>query len=447
MKDAEIIKQQKTVEYIVKDGLCTGCGTCEAVCPRNAIKMIIDPNKAAYFPRLDKDKCTECTICTKYCTGKFVDFKSMNIEIFGKEPDNAMLGNFLNCYSGYSSNKDIRYNSTSGGFITQLLIYALEVNIIQGALVTRMSDNRPFEPLSYIARTKEEIICASKSKYCPVPANIALKEIFSARKDDKFAVVGLPCHIHGVRKLMLNNIDFRNKVFLCIGLFCSHNNNFKMAEFVAKWHNVDIKDIIKLDYRGEGWPGSMSIVLKDGRRKLIPYTKYGIVHSFNLFTPSRCFLCMDGLANLADISCADAWFLGLDSDHIGCSLVISRNEKAEQVIKGAISKNILVLDKITNSDLWKPTSYRPMRVRSALYIRKYFGYPIPDYNDNTLPSNMIIKLLSLNYIFSHIISVIALRPWTWKIFLLLFPFLRPVAKGAKLIGSKIIVKITNKTRA
>jgi coenzyme F420 hydrogenase subunit beta len=441
------MRQQKTIEYIVKEGLCTGCGTCAAICPKDAIDMIIEPYKSVYFPQLNDNKCTKCGICVKYCSGKFIDFKSMNKEIFDKEPDDALVGNFQNCYFGYSSNKDIRYNSASGGFVTHLLIYLLKENIIQGALVTRMNNNKPLEPLPYIARTKEEIISASKSKYCPVPANIALKEIFSANKDDKFAIVGLPCHIHGMRKLMLNNTDLQKKIFLCIGLFCSHNNNFKMAEFVTRWNNIDIKDITKLDYRGEGWPGSMSIVLKDGTKKLIPYTDYGIVHSLNLFTPSRCFLCMDGLANFADISCADAWFAESISKPLGCSLVISRNKKSEQVIKGAISKKSLVLNEITNNDLWKPTSYRPMRVRGALYIRRIFRRPIPDYNAKDLPPNMTIRLLTISYIFGYIASFIALKKWTWKLLILLIPLLRPISKGLNKIGSKIIVNITKKYSA
>ena len=45
-------------------------------------------------------------------------------------------------------------------------------------------------PLSF--RIKEEIISASKSKYCPVPANIVLKEILKDKECEKFAVVWLP---------------------------------------------------------------------------------------------------------------------------------------------------------------------------------------------------------------------------------------------------------------
>jgi len=63
-----------------------------------------------------------------------------------------------------------------------------------------MKKENPLEPEPFIARTKEEIIEASKSKYCPVPANIALKEIMDSKSGEKFAVVGLPCHIQGIRK-------------------------------------------------------------------------------------------------------------------------------------------------------------------------------------------------------------------------------------------------------
>ena len=48
-----------------------------------------------------------------------------------------------------------------------------------------------------------EPVSATKSKYCPVPANVRIKKIL--RRNGKFAVVGLPCHIHGVRKAEMLN--------------------------------------------------------------------------------------------------------------------------------------------------------------------------------------------------------------------------------------------------
>ncbi|MCK4734712.1 MAG: 4Fe-4S binding protein, partial [Methanophagales archaeon] len=171
------MSKNKAISQVVKDGLCSGCGTCAALCPTEAIELTIDKKKGIYLPKLNKERCNNCGICYQVCPGREVDFKQLNLEIFGREPEDILIGNHLNCYTGHSTNYDIRYNSASGGLITQLLIFALEEGIIDGALVTRMKKDSPLEPEPFIARTREEIIEASKSKYCPVPANIALKEI------------------------------------------------------------------------------------------------------------------------------------------------------------------------------------------------------------------------------------------------------------------------------
>jgi len=217
---------QKTIAQVVKDGLCTGCGTCVSLCPEEAIKLIIDEKKGIYISELDEDGCNNCGICYKVCPGHEVDFKGLNLEIFGKEPEDILIGNYLNCYTGHSTDYNIRYNSSSGGLVTALLIFALEEGIIDGALVTRMKRDNPIEPEPFIARTVEEIIEASKSKYCPVPANIALKEILDSKEGEKFAVVGLPCHIHGVRKAEQINKKLKEKIVLHLGIFCNHVPNF-----------------------------------------------------------------------------------------------------------------------------------------------------------------------------------------------------------------------------
>ncbi len=203
------MKGEGTISSVVEDNLCTGCGTCIALCPNDAIEMVIDEKKGVYVPKLDGRKCNNCGICMKVCPGHEVDFKGLNLEIFGKEPEDILIGNYLNCYVGHATDYDIRYNSASGGLVTALLIFALEEGLIDGALVTRMKKDKPLEPEPFIARTREEIIEARGSKYCPVPANVALREILEANEGERFAVVGLPCHIHGMRRAQ--RVDARLK--------------------------------------------------------------------------------------------------------------------------------------------------------------------------------------------------------------------------------------------
>ena len=91
------------------------------------------------------------------------------------------VGKFKNTYLAYSSDKDIRKAGQSGGVISSLLIYALEKKIINGAIVTRWSKDNPLKPEMFVATSKDEILQATKSKYCPV----STEKIFKEKKQRK----------------------------------------------------------------------------------------------------------------------------------------------------------------------------------------------------------------------------------------------------------------------
>ena len=381
----------ETITQIVKGELCTGCGTCIALCPADAIKLTINEKKGIYVPEVDDEKCNNCSICYEVCPGHEVDFKALNLEIFDKAPEDILIGSYLNCYIGHSKDYDIRYNSASGGLVTQLLIFALEEGIIDGALVTRMKKDNPLEPEPFIARTKEEIIEASKSKYCPVPANIALKEILESEEGEKFAVVGLPCHIHGIRKAEQINKKLKEKIVLHLGILCSINRNFFSQDYLLKKFNVKKEDIVKFDYRGEGWIGGMTITLKNGDeiRSLLPIYWSQMLRMY--FIPLRCTLCSDQSCELADASFGDIWLPEFRYDKIGTSVVISRTETGEMILNEMKSKNKISLNKI-NRDKLVESQIHPLRLKkkylnSHIAFLKLFGNKPPIYNQELLKPN------------------------------------------------------------
>lgn len=354
---------KSNINFVVKEGLCTGCGTCVGLCPVDAVQMVIDRKKGIYIPEIADEKCTECGLCVKVCPGHEVDFKRLNQEIFDKQPEDVLLGNYVNCYTGHATDQNIRYNSSSGGLVTALLIFALEQGMINGALVTRMKRDKPLEPEPFIARTREEIIEASGSKYCPVPANIALKGIIKAKKGEKFAVVGLPCHIHGVRKAEINSNQLKERIILHVGILCGGTSSFIGVKNVL--NNMGINsDIREVNFRGMGWPGSFCVKLNNGKIKSMPYNKSWLIWS--LFTPSRCRYCLDGMAELSDISCGDAWLpeIIINKDNIGESIIIARNEKSDRLLKETLKeKNLLIINK---SDLINSQ-------KGMLYKKKVIG--------------------------------------------------------------------------
>ena len=409
------MSENKTIEEVIKNNLCTGCATCVSLCPRSAIELIKDNSKGIYQPRLNEEECNQCGTCFDVCPGHTIDFKQLNLEIFGKEPEDILIGNYLNCYIGHVTDYNIRYNSASGGLVTALLIFALEKGVIDGALVTRMKKDKPLEPEPFIARTREEIIEASKSKYCPVPANVALKEILESEEGDKFAVVGLPCHIHGIRKAEQINKKLKEKIVLHVGIFCGSMPNFMGTEFLLRKLKLQSKDIVMLNYRGEGWAGKMSLRLRNNETKTIPYPAYwGGFGSF--FYPFRCTLCSDWTSEVADISFGDAWLPEIvERDKIGTSLIITRNEESNNILQQMISQNKIELNEITHSKvaisqggiLWKKRD-----LKARLTLSKLLGKNVPLYNQKLLEPKF---KTFLSAILLHIRTFLASNRRLWKL--------------------------------
>lgn len=402
-----------TIREIVKKRLCTGCGTCAGICPYGAIEMVKDKKRGVYFPKINEKKCHHCGLCLKACPGISVNFKQLNLSIFGKESKDILIGNYLNCYIGHSTDYDIRYNSASGGLITQLLIFALEEGIIDGALVTRMKRDKPLEPEPFIARTKEEIIEASKSKYCPVPANITLKKILESKEGKKFAVVGLPCHIHGIRKAEQINEKLKERIVLHIGIFCGHTPSFRATEWWFQKKGIKKEEVKKIEYRGNGWFGGISIMLKNGNIYFFDYFDY-FDRGFGLyFFSTRCTLCCDGINELADISFGDPWLPEFKNDEVGSSVIISRTKIGDEILKKCSIKGELELSKIYAQKVVESQKtmldFKKKSFCARISFFKLFNKTIPKYSSNLLKPSIKDYLNSILFYLSQWIS--SKRQW------------------------------------
>src|SRR3972149_2301076 len=106
---------------VIAKGLCCGCGTCEGVCSKDAIKMVA--SKGLFKPQINTEACTGCQLCVKACPGGNLDMNELQLKVFGHKPVRRTMGNYQACYTGYALNDEIRFNSASGGIITQLLIF------------------------------------------------------------------------------------------------------------------------------------------------------------------------------------------------------------------------------------------------------------------------------------------------------------------------------------
>lgn len=394
------------IQQSMKWEMCTGCGTCAGACENLALKMIRN-FEGVYVPVLNSDLCNQCQVCIEVCPGLSVNSNEIKKNKSTNKKENIFIGDYLNCYIGYAVDLDVRYNSSSGGLVTALLIFALEEGIIDGALVTKMCKSNPLEPEVFIARNKEQLISASKSKYCPVPLNSVIKEILNG--DGNYAIVGLPCHIHGIRKIEKINPRLKQKIKLHVGLFCHHTPNFYGTEFLLQKMNIRKENIKKLSYRGSGWPGMMTIDSKDNYRTIIPYEIYStIIFGGYFFVPTRCTLCTDGTSELADISFGDAWQSNSKFCKSGESVIVSRTAIGEKILQNMISKNRIILDQISVRDVIQGQKgmlcLKKKTVQARFLIRNFFHKSLPKNNsillDLTITDFIIVVLQSFNMFIS-----------------------------------------------
>jgi coenzyme F420 hydrogenase subunit beta len=340
-------------------------------------------NGEYYYPKINEQLCVSCGACAEVCpvyNYELTSFLSLT------EPTAISKGkeSGVRAYTGYSLDNQIRFNASSGGLVTSLLILALEEKLVDGVLVTAASPMNPLRPLPFIAKSKEELLFAMGSKYCPVPLNEAVRTINNS--NGRFAVVGLPCHINGLKKLEEKIPELKNKIAFRFGLFCSHTLNFKATPFLLGLLSPDGEgNIATLEYRGKGWPGYFSVTYKNGKKAAMPFRYYSRFHALFFFTPRSCMFCPDAYANLADLSFGDAWSKSImSSDKEGTSACISRTVQGQQLLESAVSLGKIRLLEMPDSQVHEML-LSTAKLRRAIAINRLQHKHFPVYTDKIEP--------------------------------------------------------------
>jgi coenzyme F420 hydrogenase subunit beta len=373
------------IEHVLENGNCHQCGVCVGVCPVDAITIEQDPRKGM-FPVFHRSLCTDCDLCHIACPGEEFDWNGLQRDMFDVVPEDKDLGYFREVWSGYTNWGNVRQNGASGGIVSAILIALLEKGEIDGAVVTKMAEENPLQPQVYIARTREEIMAAQQSKYLPVPVGLIIQEIM--KTEGRFAVVALPCHIHGIRLAQQKMPRVRKRIVLQIGLVCGFHPSFTNTTFLVRRAGVTNFDEIKeIRYRDHTWPGGFNVIKKDGTNNMIhPVQEFFWAHA--LFERERCATCTDAVAEFGDIVCADEWRDdGVERDDFqkGWSYIITRTEVGSKVVDLLRDDGILYLEathpSVIKSGMMPTINLKKKLAFAAIAVRKWLGLAVPNYQN------------------------------------------------------------------
>jgi len=341
---------------------CTQCGACVSICP---LGVITTSGQEVHL----QDGCIECGLCYQFCPGREMDFPTQSEAYLGYPPQDPLLGYYRQLLVGQATSNGIRENAASGGVVTALLLHLLERKQISGALGVVMDSERPWASQPAILSTMEEVRRATQSKYSLVTLDALLR---TARQVlGPLALVGLPCHVHGLRRLQRIG-SYRAKFPLSIGLFCGFNLLPAATDHLIAKMGLSKDQVVELKFRAGSWPGGLQVRTGDGRERFIPKHSYSYVNL--AYVPRRCLACSDLTNELADLSVGDTW---LEEYAGGWSTIICRTPQGERLLGEAEEAGVLRLQSIDREDLLRSHGHLLAYKKEGYFVRqKWLRVPL-----------------------------------------------------------------------
>lgn len=375
---------------IVDQDLCTSCGLCISVCPGNI--LVFSDDGIVPVPVLKSEteginSCSRCGLCEKVCAGYDSRTNVSETAIFGtsRTQEERWTGIYINAYQLAAKNLHILRRAGSGGAGTVLAITALKEKIVDAILVVGRDTEKPWTSKAMFIDSAEKAVLYAQTTYCITPNLHLLRDI----PYKKIGIIGLPCQIQAVRKLMhIKNDPEAEKVYskitFLIELACSSNTTREGTEYIiADLLKIPLKEVAEVRYREGGYPGNFMVKTKDKKKYYYPF--YKMVEEFKNFKTFRCNVCPDWWSGLADISIADGapdiYALSKQGQkYKPSSTVLTRTDTGQKLINLAYKNGLIYLhNDLFINNLGLERKRQRYRAYMNLSERKI---PIPPGKDN-----------------------------------------------------------------
>jgi coenzyme F420 hydrogenase subunit beta len=312
-------------QEVVTSGLCTGCAGCIIACPHDVLKY--DDTNGTYRPwKVEEDggaeDCTHgqrgCTMCTRACP-RFRDWEpEIDGFLFGRprRPD-EVAGVCAEVVLARATDPEVNAAGQDGGLVSALLIWALEHDVIDAALVSALQgDGTSWKAVPAVARTRQEVLATAGSRYTYSANTLAYPQAVEAGAE-RIALVGMSCQASVPPVMSARKTGkVARRLALSIGLLCSKTFDDAIFEelFEARY-GLRRADITKINIKGV-----FQVWTSDGAYHEVPL-KEG-----HAWTRQGCTMCPDFAAEHADISTGGIGAFG------DWTLTIVRTDKGRELL-------------------------------------------------------------------------------------------------------------------
>jgi len=379
---------------IVDNGLCIGCGLCQSIAGEENIEVSMTPKGRLEPKEIGKISPEVFKKIVNVCPGTIVEGLPKE-EVTPKTEHNLVWGYYLSLYYAWSTDKKIRFESSTGGLLNGLSLYLLKSKKVKFIMHTDANPTKPMRSVSKFSYNKEELLGnESRSRYGPASPLDRFHEALEL--EEPFAFVGKPCDISAVRQLAKIDSKVNKLCKYLLTLVCGGFAEFTKSQDFIESFKVKEDELSIFRYRGFGNPGRMYIKTKDGREYDREYNSFWGEES-TWRVPFRCKICPDAIGDSADIAALDTWRGGSPKEEDeGFNAAIVRTKKGLDLMNEAAKAGFIQIgDKLKIEDI---DDFQPHQVnkKKAVYAR-HLGMTkndLPTINTKRLRIKELYKLNS-----------------------------------------------------
>ena len=194
-------------------------------------------------------------------------------------------------------------------------------------------------------------------------------------------VVGVGCHVHGIRSLERLKRGPLSHRPLVLGLICAGVYSFHKIDHLRSVAGVadgdgDFQGLRYRDKGAYGWPGDVSVYSR-GHAALPQEVRH---RAKEAFLHPRCSLCFDQMNVLSDITFGDPW--GISADRDGWTVILTRTEAGQAALDDAIAAGALTVEPVDAEAVFAgqevDSRHRPEWLLKTAAWRE-MGLPAPDF--------------------------------------------------------------------
>ena len=359
--------QINNLENIVKNGLCIGCGLCQSITGKDYIKISMSSKGRLEPKEIKKISSKTFNKILNVCPGVIVE--GLPKELVEKNTKYDLLwGYYLSLFYAWSTDKKIRYESSTGGLLNGLSLYLLDTNKVNFILHTATNPEKPMRSVSRFSYNKDDLLNANScSRYGPASPLDKFHEALDLNQP--FAFVGKPCDISAIRQLSKTDERVNKLCKYLLTLVCGGSTEFTKSQDFIESFKVKEDELTIFRYRGFGNPGKMYIKTYDGREYDKEYNSFwGEESTWRVHF--RCKICPDAIGESSDIAALDTWRGGSPKgEDEGFNAAIVRTTNGLDLLNEAIKAGYIKKgDDLTIEDI---NDFQPHQVnkKKAVYAR------------------------------------------------------------------------------